>query len=186
MSRAKLAINAAFVDLVKVQAYREIQVSQIVALAGVARATFYLHYATKDELLFSYLDDIFQRFYDAIEPRLEDIKQFDQQLAVEMFSLYAQEQAFSQLLVQVDVQAKFYARFQGYLSRIFGRVLRTTHAGSITPQELPYLIDYCAGGSLAMLSRWVADDFQPGPAEMGAYYYRIAIGGMLKVLADKV
>jgi len=182
MSRAKDAINVAFVTLVQTQAYQELQVSQIVKLAGVARATFYLHFSTKEELLLAYIDDIFQRFYDDIESSLDDMSSFDERLAVKMFSLYEEERAFSQLLTQADVQAKFYRRFQGYLSRLFGRILRNASGVKVAQHELPYLIDYCAGGSLALLARWVENDFQPRAEEMGASYYRITMSGMLNVL----
>jgi AcrR family transcriptional regulator len=46
-------IDAAFVDLLHRRSYGNIRVSDITKKAGVGRATFYAHYASKDDLLMS-------------------------------------------------------------------------------------------------------------------------------------
>src|SRR5579862_7625481 len=49
--RSRKQIDAAFVELLHRRAYGNIRVSDITRKAGVGRATFYAHYASKDELL---------------------------------------------------------------------------------------------------------------------------------------
>lgn len=51
MVRTGKQIDAAFVELLHRRAYGDIRVSDITRKAHVGRATFYAHYASKDELL---------------------------------------------------------------------------------------------------------------------------------------
>lgn len=58
VARSQEYIDAAFVALLHRRAYPAIRVSDIVRKAGVGRATFYAHYATKHALLASQLQRI--------------------------------------------------------------------------------------------------------------------------------
>src|SRR5260370_15208171 len=49
--RTRARIDAAFAQLLHRRAYGDIRVSDIIRKAGVGRATFYAHYAAKDNLL---------------------------------------------------------------------------------------------------------------------------------------
>lgn len=51
MLRTRKQLDAAFVELLQRRSYGNIRVSDITRKAGVGRATFYAHYASKDELL---------------------------------------------------------------------------------------------------------------------------------------
>jgi AcrR family transcriptional regulator len=185
LSKAKQAIRTAFVSLVESQPYASIKVSQIVERAGVARATFYLHYSTKEELLLAYIDDMFQRFYDDIEGQLAQVELFEASTAIKMFALYKEERAFSTVLTQTEIKHILFGRFQSYLSRIFGRLLRSTPSVTVSPKEMPFLIDFCAGGSLAMLASWIDRDFQPSAEVMGEMYFRMLMEGMWSMLGLK-
>ena len=68
--RSRQWMQAALLELLAEQPYSQIQVAEITQRAGIARPTFYLHYRSKDELLLSYLDEIFAQFYAEIEPHL--------------------------------------------------------------------------------------------------------------------
>jgi AcrR family transcriptional regulator len=51
--RTRKQLDAAFVDLLHRRSYGNIRVSDITRKSGVGRATFYAHYASKDDLLMS-------------------------------------------------------------------------------------------------------------------------------------
>lgn len=60
------AIREAFVELVLSQRYDEIKTSDIIKLSGVARSTFYQHYASKEAILASSLQPPMSCLADAI------------------------------------------------------------------------------------------------------------------------
>jgi len=56
--RTRMRIDAAFVQLLHRRPYGDIRVSNITKKAGVGRATFYVHYSAKDDLLRSQFERI--------------------------------------------------------------------------------------------------------------------------------
>lgn len=58
VARTRKRLDAAFVELIHRRAYGNIRVSDIAKKAGVGRATFYAHFASKDDLLRSQFERI--------------------------------------------------------------------------------------------------------------------------------
>lgn len=68
VKRTRSHIRAAFLDLIKENGYEGITIQQIADYAFINRATFYLHYKDKDELLETLSEDVFTRLSNAIKP----------------------------------------------------------------------------------------------------------------------
>jgi AcrR family transcriptional regulator len=64
--RTRAQIDSAFVQLLHRRPYGDIRISQLCKKAGVGRATFYAHYATKDALLLSQFQRIVSPMLAAI------------------------------------------------------------------------------------------------------------------------
>lgn len=60
--RVKENITAALLKLLEVKSISEISVSEIIANAGVARASFYRNYATKESVLTTLISDALENF----------------------------------------------------------------------------------------------------------------------------
>lgn len=54
-SRTEKSLETAFLELVRLKGYEAVSIQEIVERANVARATFYLHYQSKDDLFFHWL-----------------------------------------------------------------------------------------------------------------------------------
>ncbi|MCR5632367.1 MAG: TetR/AcrR family transcriptional regulator [Eubacterium sp.] len=61
--KTRSAIYSAFTDLLKEEAYSKITVQQIIDRADIGRTTFYSHFETKDDLLKSLCNDIFDHVF---------------------------------------------------------------------------------------------------------------------------
>ncbi len=183
MHSAKHAIQQAFVDQLARRPFAQIQVKELVEHAGVARATFYLHFSSKEELLLDYIDDMFDRFFERIEHQLDLSASVDEQVARLMFATFAAEKTFSRVLTQDSVQSMLLGRFQGYLARVVGHVSRQSGGYRLPPNQLTYLIDYWAGGSFLLIKQWIERDFTPGEADMAHLYAKLALSG-LRALMD--
>ncbi len=92
--RTRRWLQAALRDLMEKKSYQKIKISEIVTKAEVARPTFYLHYASKDELLLSLFDDIFSGFRVALRAEL-DRENVDLQLFGELIFTYGKQNAES-------------------------------------------------------------------------------------------
>src|SRR5258706_4966417 len=60
--RTRKWLQAALLELMKEKAFADIQITELTARAEVSRAAFYLHFRSKEELLLSHVDVIFDEF----------------------------------------------------------------------------------------------------------------------------
>lgn len=65
-------------------------VDTIIAESGVAKATLYKHFPSKNQLIIEYLREKSNRFYDWINTQLADHKRDSQQILLELCHLYEQ------------------------------------------------------------------------------------------------
>lgn len=61
--KTRKAIFNAFTDLLKAESYSKITVQQIIDIADIGRTTFYSHFETKDDLLKSLSQEIFDHVF---------------------------------------------------------------------------------------------------------------------------
>lgn len=57
--RTKKLVNESFIVLLGTQKYSDITIQDIIDRANIGRATFYSHYKSKEEILYSIISDIF-------------------------------------------------------------------------------------------------------------------------------
>ena len=184
-NKTRQALRKALVALMKQQDFSRIQVKDVVEQAGIARATFYLHFKSKEELLLDYIDEMFETFFERIEADLIDASALDERVATRVFETFYAEKDFSAVLTQESVQPLLMNRFRGYMARIIGHMLRETRGFSPPASQLDYLISFWAGGSLLLIRQWVANDFQPSEEEMGQMYSKLTLSGM-RALMEQV
>src|SRR5205823_4694616 len=61
--RTRKWLQAALLDLMKEKPFQDIQITELTVRAQVSRAAFYLHFRSKEELLLSHVDVIFDEFH---------------------------------------------------------------------------------------------------------------------------
>lgn len=174
MSNAQQALRQALIELLQEQDFHQLQVKAISTRAGVARATFYLHYPSKEALLLDYVDTIFEGFLTRIEDALADISRLDQQAALRMFQVLASEKTLCRAMSQDSLQALLMARFRGYISRIAGHLLQQ-QSSPHSIEQLNYAIDFWAGGSFLLIRRWIEQDFSPDETTMAQLYSQLTL-----------
>lgn len=183
-NKSVIRIRKALIALLARHSFDEIQVKHLVNEAGIARATFYLHFSSKEEVLIDYIDTMFDDFFDQIENALTQTNTIDEHVARQMFETFKSNADFSQVLIQSAIQPLLLKRFKGYLSRIVGHVTLNNKQFAVPNAQLSFLIDYWAGGSLLLIQRWVSEDFQPSIEEMARLYSKLTISGMKALLQD--
>ncbi|NMC56766.1 MAG: TetR/AcrR family transcriptional regulator [Eubacteriaceae bacterium] len=60
----KQSLTEALISLMDVKPFSEITVTELVLKAGVARATYYRNFSSKEQVLTDYIDKILQSFYN--------------------------------------------------------------------------------------------------------------------------
>ncbi len=184
VNKSVLRIRKALVKLLARQSFDTIQVKHLVEEAGVARATFYLHFSSKEEVLIDYIDNMFDEYFAQIEDALTHTNTIDEVVAAQMFETFQSDADFSKVILQDTIQPLLLKRFKGYLSRIVGHVTLNNRQFAVPSGQLSFLIDYWAGGSLLLIQRWIAEGFEPRVDEMARLYTQLTISGMKALLEE--
>src|SRR5437016_7816221 len=69
--RTRKWLQAALIGLMKEKSFQDIQITELTERAQVSRPTFYLHFRSKEELLLSHVDVIFDEFHTDVSREIE-------------------------------------------------------------------------------------------------------------------
>jgi AcrR family transcriptional regulator len=150
--------------------FRDIAVTEIVDRAEVSRAAFYLHFRSKEELLLSHVDRVFEAFHRDLAGEVAagrvDLRRFTT-LLFEYWERYAPT---LRLVIAADMQQVLLERLRAYVET----TMVTLDAGmgpEPDPRTHAYVVDFVAGGSYLLLTRWIAGGMATSAEEMGSLLY---------------
>ncbi|MBR1684696.1 MAG: TetR/AcrR family transcriptional regulator, partial [Clostridia bacterium] len=111
-------IATALTELMEKQPYAQITISEITRRAGVARLTFYRHYATKEEVL----EDRLARIFEEYEAEVNACKSMTMREALALcFSFWATYAGDIRLLKVNGLDRLLYAPFTAYLEEMLSK-----------------------------------------------------------------
>lgn len=153
--------------------YAKIKVSEIVEVANVARPTFYMHFETKDALLYSLFDHIFAGFKSKLAAEL-GAGQFDlRDIAVNFFKYWEEHAETMRILLDAEIDLIVLDQFRQCVA---SSTLKMRETGNLELTPFAHYIDDCLAGSLYMvLKRWIEEGQTMPPEEMGQYFGEIAL-----------
>ncbi len=181
VERTRRLLVDALLELMKDRPYSKISVAHIAEQSGVARPTFYLHFHSKDDLLIAYIDEMFEKFYDEIDEYITQRKDADPVIATIMFRQWSDNAEFALLLMQTDIDSLMLNQFKNYIERVVERFM-AAHKIQNRAGLLPYVVDFLAGASFMVITRWVREGFVETPEVMGELYASLVRPGLLAVL----
>jgi len=179
VQRTRRLLQDALVATVIEKGYEAATVQDIIDRADVGRATFYAHFADKQTLLTSRLEDL-------RELLLAQQRQSPDSLG---FSLAMLEHARSHLAM--------YRAIVGHESGAFiiQRIHRTIAdlaandvnalAAKASPQRRQLAVEFVAGAFMAVLTWWLDQGAALAPAEVDAIFRRLVLEGLAKELQPK-
>ncbi|USG68293.1 TetR/AcrR family transcriptional regulator [Brevibacillus ruminantium] len=182
--RSRQLLRDALVELIHEQGYEKITVQDITNRATLNRATFYLHYRDKLDLLCQSSDEILQDLKESITASFGGKSDFN-------FQSDQPHQNFIHLFEQISLNAKLYKVFlteknmPHFTSRMM-EVLITFISGGINemqpddqlltvPREIA--VRYYAAAFLGVIVWWLEKDMPYTPKYMATQLMRLAIKG---------
>jgi AcrR family transcriptional regulator len=185
--RTRRMLREALINLILERGFDAVTIQDITERADLRRATFYLHYKDKDELLMTMLQETFDELIQQIEPIMKgDVLAGKTQ--IEPFRVTFQHVGENSDLYRIILSgqggAAIAQRIRAYLAGVVVRSLRDA-----PPQALSLPVDvianYLAGAELGLISWWLESD-QPYPAEdMAQIAHRLILRGVLDVVETK-
>ena len=168
--RTKNQFEQALLTLLENSDYEKITVSQIAAKAGLNRATFYLHYEDKEDLLEQYLTkflDEFQRSAKIVPEEFRYDSHYAHPLFIRMFEHMEKNIKFYQIMLSDLANSQIYFSIQSIISSFVQDASDYMHKDGITykvPTDLSNA--YVTSAYLGTILWWLENDMPYSPLEM--------------------
>lgn len=172
--RTRAALQHALLELLQKRRLETIQIKEITDLADVSRPAFYLHFESKDELLLSYIDDLFAQLHVAVfeeAARRRDVTL--QTLVTTSFKIWgAQAQAW-QMAFQLENKDLLLSRLRRHMAAMM-EAFAAYPGTNITKHALnEYVVDFVTGGVYMLLRRWAREGMKTPAEQMGRLAYQL-------------
>lgn len=133
--------------------------------------------------MLSFMDDVFENYFDAIESSLGNIAQsYD----VTNYQLYKHWHDNSEILMKVinaNIDGLVFERFRRYITRVLGNMLRQQEVRVKDPALVAYTVDYIAGASFHLILRWMKEGTPYDPEFMGKFQSMLMQNNTMGMLA---
>ncbi|MGM7723809.1 TetR/AcrR family transcriptional regulator [uncultured Metabacillus sp.] len=190
--RTRKLIKEAFLDLIQTKGYESITIQNIADCALVNRATFYLHYKDKQDLLDTLLNEIFNELADAIKPcsyvQNKMVKIANFQLLIEtIFNKIAEHKKFFKVMLFENGVNGFNTKMQDVIKEKFNEEFLTYGLDeeilSIQPELLTTFISSALIGTV---SWWLKEDLHYSPNQLAKQTVKLFSIGPLKTAGFQI
>ncbi|MGJ3237183.1 MAG: TetR/AcrR family transcriptional regulator [Anaerolineae bacterium] len=187
--RTRHRLRDALIQLILEKGYDHITIQEITNAADLSRATFYLHYKDKDELLASSLEEMFDELMDSVKDlmlrrKLEPIEGDAPSLPV--FKHVAEYADLYQSLLGDKGVSSVINRILDYIARIaeqqYEMLLTDEDDVSQLPVPIPVAARHMAGSMFSTISWWLENDMPYTPEAMAQYFHTMTISSMMSAL----
>lgn len=179
-------IKESFIDLIQEKGYESITIRDIADNALINRATFYLHYVDKQDLVDKLIDEVFEELTDIINPciyiqkKRVKISQF-QSMIEAIFTNIFHHATFYQIMLSEKGVHGFNRKMQGVIQEKFRKEFATINLQEqkfSTPPEL--LIHFITSALIGTVEWWVNNDLVYSPKHMAVQLVHLVTIGPLQ------
>jgi len=185
IQRTLQLLRESLIDLTLEKGYDAVSVQDITERANLGRATFYLHYKDKDELLIETLDAIVDDLIAQIERvPIEEWNLFDNAPALLVFR-YAEKNAdLYRIIMRGQGSMQVAQRLHEVMANFVQRAIETGSAKLGIKPKVPvdFLANYFAGSLLALITWWLENDPGYSAEEMVQMFRQVTFGDRIKLL----
>ncbi len=171
VSRSKRFLREALVSLLNEKTYDKITITDITERADLARATFYSHFETKDDLLYSLVDSVLDQFFSSLAdwPTLRADPHFEETVGVKFFELWQQHADVLVVLENTNIDRMLIDRFKLFFGEYYVHKVAQYPGNTpdMTHNFANYIVSYNAHAFVGILRQWIADDMRYPPEVMG-------------------
>jgi AcrR family transcriptional regulator len=169
--RSRTAIHDAFTELLEVKPYHKITITDITARAGIARHTFYNHYATKADLLDNLVDSILEDFFLIMKDwdlfLAEPVK--EHAMLTAFFQTWRDHAEIVNLLKAVDIEFVIMERLKAFFTRFFYEKVKRDMPG-VDLELARYVISFNSYSLLGILLPWFESGMKQKPEDLAGFY----------------
>ncbi|MGB8000436.1 MAG: TetR/AcrR family transcriptional regulator C-terminal domain-containing protein [Anaerobacillus sp.] len=168
VTRTRTLLQDAFIQLMAEKEYEKITIANITNEATVNRATFYLHYQDKEELLLQTVDEMLHQLFGealTIPPGNLPIDELQRYIAEHIFSSIAEYDKFFHVMLIKKGMPNFLDQMREFFFDFYdNRIAKGRFDLLPLPSEV--IASYIASAYTGMISWWLENDMPYTPEEM--------------------
>jgi AcrR family transcriptional regulator len=198
VQRTKQALRKALLELIKEKGYDSLSVEEITKRANLGRATFYLHYKDKEDLLIDEFSELAnERVRSLAEipfaawlPDLENPSQPTENKASQPFLLVFQHIADNAELYRILLQSEKSDRVLDRIRKIITQSITEFMRTKVESDPIPILFEvpidllaaYFSGALLSCVDWWMEQGQSYSTEEMTRMFQRLFFPGARKII----
>ena len=172
--RTRESLQAALLALLQEKPLAKIQIKEITTRANVSRQVFYLHFDAKEELLFSYIDDLFAQIHAAVFEDATNATNLQREMPIILsYQQWANHADAMCWVMQVENKDLLIERLRAHLAFLMGELAAHPQTDARKSPLHKHVVDFVTGGTYMLLKRWMAEGMIQSPEEMGNLTYQL-------------
>ncbi len=188
VKRTRQMLHQAILSLIEERGYDSLSIQDITNRANIGRATFYVHYQDKEQLL---LDSV-NAFMEDLDAHFQSILAVDfattifikrQTLSVILFQHVFEHASLYRALLSERGTALITTRLQREMAALIQRqAIEPLLAVSTVQIPADLLAEHCSASLWSLVSWWLRNDFPKSIEEIGHIYWQLINQGFLQTL----
>jgi len=147
------SIFFALMQLMEKKKFDDITITEITNRAGVSRMSYYRNYVEKKEIILSYMDELFETYWENIHSKPQD----DFQSACLYFNYFRENKKLLFHILESGLTQFILEKHNLYLQTIFKDLYNQV---TLESTKEKYVIDFLSGGLFKTLISWAEGGMQ--------------------------
>lgn len=178
--RTRQLLRDALMALILEKGYDSVTVQDITDRANLGRATFYLHYRDKEELLTRSVEAIYESLTEHIEPLSRDLMITQRKLPLEaVFRHAAENRDLYRVIVRGQGTNAVVMRIRGLIAANIQCQFESWSLAAESKMTLEVISHFIAGSLLAMMTWWLEHNMPYTPDEMSDLFSALVMPGVI-------
>ena len=176
--RTRKLLQNALIQLLRQKPLAKIQIKEIVNVADVSRPTFYQHFETKEKLLFSLFDDLFEKVGAAVFDSVEQGEVVDMKTLLratyEQWMLHCEELKW---VFQIENKDFLIDAIKLHILAIKRQLDQFEPLLEPAQQYEEYIISFMSGGFYMLVRNWLQNGMRESAETMAEITFLLVTNG---------
>lgn len=187
VQRTRQLLQKTMLELILQKGYDEVTVQEITDKADLSRATFYLHYGDKKDLLVACIDTIIASISSQFEAFTPDQwAVWDEATLKKIFEIALDKANLYRVIISgqagIEVSRRLHSLIASKTKQFLEDLITRLNLSPNLPVD--FLCHYYAGAMLSMIYWWLESENRYTPEEMTQMFREVASKGIQHVLGD--